>query len=78
LGFALPVTVALGLITTACVTLNYYLRGARLYIFGGGLIAMGLWTVLIEFLIWETFAVRAKEAHFSHQASYEEIAENEV
>lgn len=59
LGFALPVTVALCLIITACVTLNYYLRGARLYIFGGGLIAMGLWTVLIEFLIWETFAVRA-------------------
>ncbi len=60
LPFALPVTGALGLIVTAVCTVAHYLRRGRLYIVGGGLIAVGLWTVLIELLITLTFGV-----HFS-------------
>ena len=59
LSFAFPVAGALGLIITAIVALMYYLRRGVLYILGGGLIALGAWTVLIEFLIWVTFGVRA-------------------
>ncbi|MBQ8858761.1 MAG: hypothetical protein IJ012_03115 [Clostridia bacterium] len=57
LPFALPVTGALGLIVTAVGTVAHYLRRGRLYIIGGGLIAVGLWTVLIEGLIALTFGV---------------------
>lgn len=57
--FALPVLVTLALIVTAIVTLTRYIRRGRLYIFGGGLIALGLWTTLIELLLYVTFGVRA-------------------
>ena len=60
LPFALPITGALGLILTAVCTVTHYLHRGRLYIVGGGLIAVGLWTVLIELLITLTFGV-----HFS-------------
>ena len=59
LGFALPVTMSLGLIVTAVSTLLYYVRRGRLYIFGGGVIALGVWTVLIEILIYFCFGVRS-------------------
>ena len=55
LPFAFPVAGSLGVIVTAIVTLCHYFRGAGLYVFGGGLIGLGIWTVLIEFLIWVTF-----------------------
>ena len=55
LGFALPVTGGLGLITTAVVTLMYYLRKGRLYILGGALMALGGFMVLIEYLMGVTF-----------------------
>ena len=57
LPFALPATGALGLILTAVCSVTHYLRSGRLYIVGGGLIAVGLWTVLIEGLISLTFNV---------------------
>ncbi|MBQ2734589.1 MAG: hypothetical protein IJF33_02035 [Clostridia bacterium] len=59
LGFAFPVTAALGIITTVSAILNYYCKGARLYILGGGVIGIGIWTILIEFLIWTTFGVQS-------------------
>ena len=58
LSFAFPVTSALALLVTAIVTLCKYLKKGRLYVFGGGLIAFGLITVLIEFLIAVTFKIR--------------------
>ena len=58
-GFALPVTATLGVIVTATATLSHYCKGAGLYIWGGGIIGVGIWTVLIEFLIFSTFAVRS-------------------
>ncbi len=59
LSFAFPVAGALGLIVTAVSTLFCCLRRGRLYIIGGGLIALGTWTGLIEFLVELTFAVHA-------------------
>lgn len=57
LPFALPVGGALGLIVTAVSVLLHHLRRGRLYIFGGGLIALGAWTALIEGLIAVVFGV---------------------
>lgn len=55
LSFALPVTAGLCLITTAVVTLLYYLRKGKLYIIGGALMALGAFMLLIEFLMELTF-----------------------
>ena len=55
LSFAFPITGALAVIVTAVIALVRYVRRGRLYIFGGGLIALGAWTVLMEFLIRLTF-----------------------
>ncbi len=55
LSFAFPVVMVLGLIITTAVTLCRYVRKGYLYIFGGGLIALGVWTSLLEFFIWLTF-----------------------
>lgn len=57
LSFALPITVTLGMIVTAVTAVVRYVRRGRLYVFGGGLIAIGAWTVLIEALIHLTFGV---------------------
>ena len=57
LPFALPVTGALGLVVTAVCVVAHYLHRGRLYIVGSGLIAVGLWTGLIEALITLTFGV---------------------
>lgn len=57
LSFAFPVTGALCLILCAIVTLVHYLRKGRLYIFGGGFIALGALMLLIEFLLDITFDV---------------------
>ena len=59
LTFALPITAVLGLIVTAVATIMYYVRRGRLYTIGGGIIALGAWTVLIEILIYTTFGVRS-------------------
>lgn len=55
LSFALPVVTMLALIITAICALLRYLRRGRLYIIGGGLIALGLFSVYLEFFIYFTF-----------------------
>lgn len=60
LSFAFPVTGALALIVTAVVTLVRYVKGGRLYIFGGMFILLGLLALLVEFLLVITF----KEINF--------------
>lgn len=55
LSFAFPVTGGLCIITSAVVTLLHYLHRGRLYIIGGAFIALGLFMLLIEFLIGLTF-----------------------
>lgn len=55
LSFAFPVVGAVGLITTAEVTLLRYLRRGRLYIVGGAFLAVGAFMPLMEFLITITF-----------------------
>lgn len=57
LSFAFPVTGGLCLIVCAVVTLLYYLRRGRLYVFGGMFIALGAFTLLIEFLMDLTFDI---------------------
>lgn len=57
LTFAFPVIGGVGLIVTAVVTLTRYLRGGRLYIYGGAFIAMGLFMPLVEFLMMITFPI---------------------
>lgn len=55
LSFALPVVALLAVIATAQTALLHYLRRGRLYIIGGGMIAMGVFSVYLEFFIWYTF-----------------------
>ncbi|MBE6960677.1 MAG: hypothetical protein E7448_08170 [Ruminococcaceae bacterium] len=55
LSFALPVIAFLALIVTAICALLRYLRWGRLYIIGGGLIALGLFSVYLEFFVYYTF-----------------------
>ena len=57
LPFAFPVVGALGVIVAAISTLTRYVRRGHLYIFGGGLIALGAWTVLIEGMIAVAFHI---------------------
>lgn len=56
--FALPVTLTLCAIVSAMVAIIRYVHRGRLYTIGGGLIALGGWTVLIEFFLRQTFAVK--------------------
>ena len=55
LSFAFPVVGSLGLIITAVTTVFHYVHRGRLYTAGGGLIALGAWTLLLEFFIHLTF-----------------------
>lgn len=57
LSFALPLTFGIGLIITAVVTLLRYLKKGKLYVWGGGFLAMGGLLVLTELLIKLTFGV---------------------
>lgn len=59
LSFAFPGVGILGLLTTALVVLTRYIRKGRLYMFGGWLIGLGLWSVLLEFFLWLTFDKKA-------------------
>ena len=56
-SFALPVTGGVAVITCALVTLLYYIKKGKLYIWGGGLIAIGAFMLLVEFLLDITFNV---------------------
>ena len=51
---ALPITVGAALIVTAVVTLTYYLKRGRLFIFGGAVIAFGGLLLLTEHLLTVT------------------------
>ncbi len=59
LTFAMPITLSLGMIVTAAVAVLKYVRKGKLYVFGGALIALGAWTMLIELLIYVTFGIRS-------------------
>lgn len=58
LPFAFPVLGGFGLISCATVTLLFYLRRGRLYIFGGASMAAGAMILLTEFLMSFTFGIR--------------------
>ncbi len=55
LSFAFPVTAIAGLIVTAVITLTKYLRTGYLFIYGGAIIAVGVYTMLIELFLHITF-----------------------
>ena len=57
LNFALPVVGGIALIVCTVVTLIYYLRKGRLYIIGGAFIALGGFTLLMEYLMDITFGL---------------------
>ena len=57
LSFAFPVTGILCLLFTALITLLRYIHHGRLYIVGGWLISLGVYSVLLEFFIWFTFDI---------------------
>ena len=55
LRFAFPVTGYVGLLTTAVVVLVKYLQRENLYIFGGALLAFGIFMPVMELLLCVTF-----------------------
>ncbi|MBQ7378150.1 MAG: zinc ribbon domain-containing protein [Clostridia bacterium] len=55
LSFAFPVAGSLGVIMTAVTSVFHYVQRGRLYTVGGGMIAIGIWTLLIELFIHLTF-----------------------
>ena len=57
MSFAFPVILASCLLVTAMICLLKYVRGGRLYIFGGFLIGLGVFTVLVEFFEHLSFSV---------------------
>ncbi|MBQ9661809.1 MAG: hypothetical protein IJV40_01515 [Oscillospiraceae bacterium] len=57
LSFAMPLILISCLISTAMICLLKYVRGGRLFIFGGFLIVMGVFTVLVEFFEHLSFGV---------------------
>ncbi len=57
MSFAFPITGAICLIVCAVVTLTHYLKRGWLYIFGGALIALGGFMLLLEFLLDITFNI---------------------
>lgn len=56
--FAFPVALGLGVIATAVVTLLYYLKKGRLYIWGGAFVLTGLFITQIEFFMSATFGIK--------------------
>ena len=58
LSFAFPVVGGVGLITCAVVTLFYYLHRGKLYIAGGAFMVLGIFMLVIEFLMCRTFSLR--------------------
>jgi len=60
LSFAFPVVGGIGLIVTAFIALLRYVRRGKLYIFGGTMIALGAFMLLVEFLMNYTF----ERSHF--------------
>ena len=58
-GFAFPLMMSLTVIIATETALLQYLKHGRLYIIGGGLLALGLWSVLLEALINLSFETAA-------------------
>lgn len=58
LSFAFPVTGIAGIIVTTVAALTKYLHSGHLFIYGGAIIAIGIYTVLIELFCWLTFDIR--------------------
>ncbi|MBO5357820.1 MAG: hypothetical protein J6A78_00680 [Clostridia bacterium] len=56
-SFALPVALVFGIIISALITLLRYLKKGRLYIYGGTLIALGGFVLLIELLMYTSFNI---------------------
>ncbi len=56
-SFALPIVVASCLILTTVVALLRHLRRGKLYVYGGGCLALGFLGVLVEWLIHATFGL---------------------
>ena len=57
MSFAFPVVGGLGIIVTAATAILHYVKKGCLYTVGGMLIALGMWTVLLEYDIRTTFDV---------------------
>ena len=57
-SFALPVAGGLSLIAWGLVALLRYVKGGRLYMVGGTMVALGGWLLLLEYLLHVTFGVR--------------------
>lgn len=57
LSFAFPTAGGIALITCAVVTLVFYVKKGRLYILGGAFITLGLFMLLIEYLLDMTFGL---------------------
>ena len=57
LPLALPCVLFFGITVTAVVTLLRYVKKGKLYIFGGATIAVGLFMLLLEYLIKITFGL---------------------
>ena len=58
LSFAFPAVGGICLITCTVVTLMHYLHRGRLYILGGAFMALGVFMLLVEFLLKMTFGLR--------------------
>lgn len=58
LSFAFPTAGVIGLIVTAVVTLTYYLKKGRLFIFGGAFILLGGYMPLMELFLSITFGTK--------------------
>lgn len=58
LSFALPVAGGFGIIATAVVTLLYYLKKGKLYVWGGAFTLSGGFILLIEFFMKITFGIK--------------------
>lgn len=56
-SFAFPVVGGVGIIVCAVVSLLRYLKRGRLYIFGGAFILLGVFVLLIEYLMTITFTI---------------------
>lgn len=70
MSFAFPSVGYLCLLTTAMAALLRYVRGGRLYIFGGAFILLGLFMPLMELLLNITFA----RPHFAAWSVYPMIS----
>ncbi len=57
-SFAFPITGILCLIAMTLVTLLRYLKSGKLYVWGGGFMAFGMFSLLVEFLLCITFELR--------------------